>query len=213
MDASELLAGARIVPVVVIDDAADAPELAEVLRDTGFGFIEITLRTPAAIECIMWIREAVPELVVGAGSVRSRAQMKQALQAGAQFAVSPGASDALIAAAQEFELPFVPGAVTASEVIQLLESGYRLQKFFPAELAGGVAMLEALGGPLPEARFFPTGGISIEKAPAYLELAHVACLGGSWIAPRAMLAARDFAGIHARAAAAVKMVARVRHRG
>ena len=195
MDATELLRNERIVPVVVINDADVALPLAEVLFDAGFGAIEITLRTPAALQAIENIRAAFPDASVGAGSVRTAEQFVQIRDAGARFAVSPGSSDLLIEAAAKHEMPFVPGAVTASECIRLQEGGYNLMKFFPAELAGGTKMLKALGAPLPEARFFPTGGITPELAKHYLALPNVACIGGSWLTPADLLAERDFKSI------------------
>lgn len=195
MDASQLLSGAAVVPVVVIEDADTAVELARTLSRAGLGVIEVTLRTPSALESIRRIAEQVPEVIVGAGSVRRVSQMADVHSAGAQFAVSPGSSDALVSAATALNLPFVPGAVTPSESIRLLEQGFTLQKFFPAELAGGMAMLKAMGAPIPEAQFFPTGGITADTAPDYLAMRNVACIGGSWVVPTALLRNGDFAGI------------------
>lgn len=195
MDASNLLRQERTVPVVVIDDADVAIPLAEVLFEAGFGAIEITLRSSGALQAIKNIAAAFPDNCVGAGSVRTADQFRQISDAGARFAVSPGSSDILLDAAAKHEMPFVPGAVTASEIIRLQERGYTLVKFFPAELAGGTAMLKALGGPLPEARFFPTGGITPALAKDYLALPNVACVGGSWLTPAKLLASCDFKSI------------------
>ena len=195
MDAFKLLSGSGVIPVVVIDDPNLALPLAESLIDNGLDTIEITLRTPSALAAIEIIRKEFPDACIGAGSVRSVTQFAQLKAAGASFAVSPGSSDALLDAAAQHQIPFVPGAVTASEIIRLQERGYSLVKFFPAELAGGTKMLQALGAPLPEARFFPTGGISPELAPDYLKLPNVTCLGGSWIAPVKLIIARDFNAI------------------
>ena len=195
MDATELLHGVRVVPVVVIDDLSIAIPLAEALYEAGLGTIEITLRTPGALEAIEKIAVKLPEVVVGAGSVRTASQLMQVNSAGARFAVSPGSGELLLDAAARHTIPFVPGAVTASEIIGLQERGYTLTKFFPAELAGGTKMLKALGAPLPEARFFPTGGITPELAKDYLALPNVACIGGSWLTPADLLAARDFSAI------------------
>jgi 2-dehydro-3-deoxyphosphogluconate aldolase/(4S)-4-hydroxy-2-oxoglutarate aldolase len=205
MDASKLLAGARVVPVVVLDDVEFAVPLAEVFLEAGLPAIEITLRTPSALACVERIAKAVPDLVVGAGSIRDREQIPAVIDAGAQFAVSPGHSNSLCLAATDHKLPFVPGAVTASEVLSLSEWGYTLVKFFPAELAGGLKMIQALSAPLPETRFFPTGGITPENAPNYLAAPQVACVGGSWLTPKDLLAARDTRqlGQLARAAAAL----------
>ncbi len=207
MDATELLRGARIVPVVVVDDPAIAAPLAEVLFEAGLDAIEITLRTPLALQAIENIMAAFPDACVGAGSVRTAEQFVQIRGVGARFAVSPGSSELLLEAAAINEMPFVPGAVTASEIIRLQEHGYALMKFFPAELAGGTQMLKALGAPLPEARFFPTGGITPELAAEYLQLPSVACIGGSWITPGNLLAARDFASIARLARDAARLTA------
>ncbi len=195
MDASKLFSKSRIVPVVVIEDAAIAVDLAKTLRDAGAASIEVTLRTACALEAIELIAQQVPDLLVGAGSVRRPEQIAQIAARGASFAVSPGATELLIDAAISQQMPLVPGAATASEMIRLSERGYQLQKFFPAEMLGGVPMLKALSGPLPELKFFPTGGINAALAKDYLGLACVSCIGGSWFVPAAMLRDRDFAGI------------------
>lgn len=192
MDAAHLLRNSAIVPVVNIDDPQTAVPLAETLLAAGLGTIEITLRTPLALESIELVATAFPEAVVGAGSVRTASHFAEVKEAGARFAVSPGASELLLKAAKENGMPFVPGATTASDIIRLQEWGYSLVKFFPAELAGGTQMLKALGAPLPETRFFPTGGITPELAPNYLNLENVVCIGGSWIAPSKLIGARDF---------------------
>jgi len=196
-----------VVPVIVIDDPRAAVPLAEALLGAGLATLEITLRTPRALECLTLMAATFPDACIGAGSIRSAAQMEMVKAAGARFAVSPGSSDQLVEAAIRSEMPFVPGAASASEVLRLQEQGYTLMKFFPAELAGGIPMLKALGAPLPEARFFPTGGISAELAPAYLALNNVTCIGGSWIAPDGMIASGDFAGIARRAADAARLTA------
>jgi 2-dehydro-3-deoxyphosphogluconate aldolase/(4S)-4-hydroxy-2-oxoglutarate aldolase len=201
MDASECLAGVRLVPVLVVEDANAAVPLASTLRDAGFGALEVTLRTDAALDVIRRIAAEVPDVRVGAGSVRTPAQVTEAGEAGAAFLVSPGATDALRTAATG--IPFVPGAGTASEMLRNLEAGYRLQKFFPAEIQGGAAALRALGAPLPEVRFFPTGGIDAAKLPAYLALPAVACVGGSWFVPGDALARGDWNAIGAAATAAM----------
>jgi 2-dehydro-3-deoxyphosphogluconate aldolase/(4S)-4-hydroxy-2-oxoglutarate aldolase len=192
MDASTLLSGSPIIPVVVIEDSNAALPLAEALIDAGLATIEITLRTPRAIEAIEKIVAAFPNACIGAGSVRTAGQFAQIKGAGARFAVSPGSSELLLDTATKYAMPFVPGAVTASEIIRLRERSYSLIKFFPAELAGGTKMLKALGAPIPEAQFFPTGGITPELAPGYLKLPNVMCIGGSWIAPVDLIAAGDF---------------------
>ena len=195
MNAAELLRGIRVVPVVVIEDADTAVPLAETLLSAGLRAIEVTLRTPAALECIRAIAAEVPDMILGAGSIRNRQQVTEVVDAGARFAVSPGATPALLDAARDALLPFIPGAVTPSESLGLLERGLTLQKFFPAELSGGIRYLESIAAPIPEASFMPTGGITPDNAPAYLALSNVSCIGGSWIAPQSLLAERDFAGI------------------
>ena len=195
MDATELLRNDRIVPVVVVENADLAVPLTEVLLEAGFGAIEITLRTPSALQAIANIAAVFPEARVGAGSVRTVEQFAQIVDAGARFAVCPGSSELLLDAAARHEMPFVPGAVTAGEIIRLQERGYTLTKFFPAELAGGTRMLEALGGPLPGARFFPTGGITPELAKDYLALPNVTCIGGTWLTPANLITAGDLKAI------------------
>jgi 2-dehydro-3-deoxyphosphogluconate aldolase/(4S)-4-hydroxy-2-oxoglutarate aldolase len=204
-DLNSLLAGTPVVPVLVIDSVATALPLARALVDGGLRVLEITLRTPAALDVIRALAAEVEGAVVGAGTVLTAGQYQDAERAGARFVVSPGATDALLAAAAASAVPFLPGAVTASEVMRLLEQGYRFLKFFPAEPAGGVAYLEALAAPLPEARFCPTGGIDAVKARTYLSLPNVLCVGGSWVAPKDALAAGDWPRITrlARAAAAL----------
>lgn len=202
MDASKLLADNSVIPVVVIDEADVAVPLAECLLDAGLNTIEITLRTDAAIEAIDRIARAVPGMIVGAGSIRRPEQVDEVLRAGARYGVSPGATGSLLKAVARAGLPFVPGASTASEMMRNLQRGYRLQKFFPAEQSGGIPYLKAVGSPLPEVRFVPTGGIDAELAKSYLELSNVFAVGGSWITPAKLLAGRDFDAIAKLAAAA-----------
>lgn len=197
MDASDLLSAFRVVPVVAIDDRAHAVPLAETLVEAGLSVIEITLRTPEALGAIEDVARRVPEILVGAGSIRQAGQVTDVANAGARFGVSPGTTDALLDAVADCGLPFVPGAATPSEMIALCERGYTLQKFFPAEAAGGIALLKSVASPIPEARFVPTGGISYETAPDYLALGNVTAIGGSWITPARMIAAGDFERIGA----------------
>lgn len=192
--AADLCLLAPVVPVLVIDDAARAAALATALVAGGLPALEVTLRTPAALDAIRAMAE-VPGGVVGAGTLLTRADVKAAKEAGAKFGVSPGATDALLDACAEFELPLLPGAATATEVMILLEKGYTVQKFFPAEAAGGAALLKSIGGPIPQVRFCPTGGISLRNARDYLALPNVMCVGGSWVAPTVMVQAGDWAGI------------------
>jgi 2-dehydro-3-deoxyphosphogluconate aldolase / (4S)-4-hydroxy-2-oxoglutarate aldolase len=209
-DLDSLLTGTPVVPVLVIDSVATALPLARALVDGGLRVLEITLRTPAALDVIRALAAEVEGAVVGAGTVLTAGQYEDAERAGARFVVSPGATDALLAAAAASAVPFLPGAVTASEVMRLLEQGYRCLKFFPAEPAGGVAYLEALAAPLPEARFCPTGGIDAVKARAYLSLPNVLCVGGSWVAPNDALAAGDWPRITGLARAAVALAGSTR---
>ena len=203
--ADKLLQGSRVVPVVVIDEVDTAVPLAETLLQSGLRAIEVTLRTPSAVDAIAAIAATVPGVLVGAGSVRNAAQVTEVVDAGAQFGVSPGHSNALLDAVAAARLPFIPGAVTPSESLALFERGYALQKFFPAGVAGGVPYLRAISGPLPEIRFMPTGGITVDNAPDYLALPNVACIGGSWIVPGDALRRRDFATIAALAKAAASL--------
>ncbi|GAA3396216.1 bifunctional 4-hydroxy-2-oxoglutarate aldolase/2-dehydro-3-deoxy-phosphogluconate aldolase [Streptomyces roseoviridis] len=188
----ELASAAPVVPVVVIEDAADAVPLARALVNGGLPVIEVTLRTPAALDAIRAVAAEVPEAVVGAGTVVSAAGVTQAVAAGARFLVSPGWTEGLLDAMGGAGVPFLPGVSTASEVVALLERGVTELKFFPAEAAGGVPYLKSLAGPLPRARFCPTGGISLGSAPSYLALPNVACVGGTWMLPADALASRDW---------------------
>ena len=185
---------APVVPVLVIDDLAHAKPLAQALVAGGLPALEVTLRTPCALDAIRAMAE-VPGGVVGAGTLLTRADVKAAKAAGATFGVSPGATDALLDACAEFELPLLPGAVTASEVMRLLEKGYTVQKFFPAEQSGGAAFLKSIGSPIPQVSFCPTGGISLKNAHDYLSLKNILCVGGSWVAPKEAMATGDWAAI------------------
>lgn len=195
MDAGEILAASRIVPVATIHQVDQGEALAECLCDAGMSSIEITLRSDAALATIERIAHKLPQMTIGVGSIRTAGQMKQAHQAGAQFAVSPGCSETLLSMADELAMPFVPGATTPSEMIALLDRGYRLQKFFPAQQAGGLNYLKAIAKPLPEVRFFPTGGIDATLAAEYLAFDKVACIGGSWFISDDKVAAGDFQSI------------------
>ncbi|MFJ9503515.1 bifunctional 4-hydroxy-2-oxoglutarate aldolase/2-dehydro-3-deoxy-phosphogluconate aldolase [Streptomyces anulatus] len=183
---------APVVPVVVLHDAADAVPLARALVAGGLPAIEVTLRTPAALESIRAMAAEVPGAVVGAGTVISPEHVRDTVDAGARFLVSPGWTDALLEAMKASGVPFLPGVSTTSEVVALLERGVREMKFFPAEAAGGTAYLKALSAPLPQARFCPTGGISLASAPSYLALPNVDCVGGSWMVPGDAVAAKDW---------------------
>ncbi|MFE0776372.1 bifunctional 4-hydroxy-2-oxoglutarate aldolase/2-dehydro-3-deoxy-phosphogluconate aldolase [Streptomyces sp. NPDC058861] len=202
----DLAPEAPVVPVVVIEDAADAVPLARALVAGGLPLIEVTLRTPAALDALRAIADGVPGAVVGAGTVVSAAGVADAVGAGARFLVSPGWTGRLLGAMRESGVPFLPGVSTVSEVVALLEQGVDAMKFFPAEAAGGVPYLKSLTGPLPQARFCPTGGVSPASAPAYLALPNVGCVGGTWMLPPDALAARDWARVEAlaREAAALR---------
>ena len=195
-----------VLPVAVLADAAAAAPLARALLAGGVRSIEITLRTPAALEAMRVAAKAAPGLVIGAGTVLSEQDLHAAAEAGAAYALSPGATPELLRAARNGPIPLVPGIATASELMLGLEFGYTCFKFFPAEQLGGIAGLKALGAPLPGARFCPTGGIGRDQARAYLALGNVLCVGGSWVAPAQMIAAGDWAGIEAlaRQAAALR---------
>lgn len=196
---------APVVPVVVLEDAADAVPLARALVAGGLPAIEVTLRTPAALEAIAAIAREVPGAVVGAGTVISAANVAETAAAGARFLVSPGWTDTLLAAMRASGLPFLPGVSSASEVVALLERGVTDMKFFPAEAAGGTAYLKALAAPLPQARFCPTGGISAASAPHYLALPNVGCVGGSWMLPGEAVATKDWARVERLAAEAAAL--------
>ena len=170
-----------VMPVVVIDDADDAVPTARALLAGGIGVIELTLRTPAALSAIERVAAEVPDIVIGAGTVVSPDQAKQAADAGAKFLVTPGCTDAVVDACFESGLPFLPGASTVSEAMRLAERGLTALKFFPAEASGGVAYLKSIAGPLPSLKFCPTGGITVASAPSYLALPNVGCIGGSWL--------------------------------
>jgi 2-dehydro-3-deoxyphosphogluconate aldolase/(4S)-4-hydroxy-2-oxoglutarate aldolase len=204
----ELIALAPVIPVVVVDDVRDAVPLARALAAGGLRAIEITLRTDAALPAIAAIADAVPEAVVGAGTVVAGHQVAEAREAGARFVVSPGTSPALLDALEAGGLPFLPGAATASDLVGLVEREVGVAKFFPAEAMGGVATVKALAGPFPHMRFCPTGGIDERRAGAYLALPSVACVGGSWMIPGAAVRNADWAAIEAAARAAAALLAR-----
>jgi 2-dehydro-3-deoxyphosphogluconate aldolase / (4S)-4-hydroxy-2-oxoglutarate aldolase len=205
----QVLALSPVIPVVTIEDAADAAPLAQALFAGGLRTVEITLRTPAALEAIRVAAAATPELVIGAGTVLSAEDMSAAAAAGARYALSPGATPALLRTGRDAPIPLIPGIATASEIMAGLAMSYRCFKFFPAESLGGIDALKAIAGPLPTARFCPTGGISAERVPEYLKLPNVLCVGGSWIATTDLIRAKNWAAIeaNARRAAGLKPVA------
>lgn len=206
LEAEEILTLAPVLPVVVLDDATRAEPLARALLAGGINTVEITLRTPAAIDAIRAMARSVPEIIVGAGTVLNESDLHAAAEAGARYALAPGATPRLLKAARKGSIPFIPGVATSSEVMRGLALGYRCFKFFPAEQLGGAAAVKALAGPLAAARFCPTGSITADKAPAYLALNNVLCVGGSWVAPTEKIAAADWTAIEtlARQAAALK---------
>lgn len=195
---------APIVPVLVVHDVAHARPLAEALIAGGLPALEVTLRTDAALEVIAEMAK-VEGGIVGAGTLLTPDDVKRAVDAGATFGVSPGATDKLLQAAEDLDLPMLPGAATASEAMRLLERGYDMLKFFPAEASGGAPALKSLASPLPQIRFCPTGGVSPTNAASYLSLPNVVCAGGSWVAPDALVRAGDWAAITELARAASQL--------
>lgn len=194
LKAAEICRLAPVVPVLVLDDIAHAVKLAEALVAGGLPVLEVTLRTPIALDAIRAMAE-VPGGRLGAGTLLTPADVKAAKAAGATFGVSPGATERLLDACAEYDLPLLPGAVTASEIMALLELGYTVQKFFPAEQSGGAAFLKSIGSPIPQVKFCPTGGIGLKNARDYLSLSNILCVGGSWVAPKEAMARGDWASI------------------
>jgi 2-dehydro-3-deoxyphosphogluconate aldolase/(4S)-4-hydroxy-2-oxoglutarate aldolase len=203
IDIQALFRKARIMPVVTLSAADQAVPLAHALLEGGLTAIEVTLRTPAGLPGIEAIARHVPQMAVGAGTVLSRADLSAVAEAGATFALSPGSTPDLLIAAKTSPIPFVPGVATASEVMAVLAAGMTTMKLFPASIVGGVPMLRALAGPLGEAMFCPTGGVSLDNAAAYLAEPNVLCVGGTWIAPLDLIRGGNWGDITARAAAAV----------
>lgn len=193
----DLMTLAPVIPVLTISDPALAVPMARALVAGGLRVLEVTLRTPAALAVIKAIAEEVPDAIPGAGTVIRVAQMDEVQRAGGHFCVSPGSTPSLIRAARDSGMKFLPGAVTATEVMALLEQDITYMKFFPAQAAGGIPVLNSFSAPLAEARFCPTGGIRPESAPAYLALANVLCVGGTWVCPADALATGDWARITA----------------
>ncbi len=181
-----------VIPVMVINKLEHAVPLANALVEGGLKVLEITLRTPVALEAIKKIKAEVPNAIVGAGTVINLDTLNQVIDAGSEFIVSPGVTDTVIDAALKSGIPLLPGVVTPSEVMNLLEKGITEMKFFPAEAAGGIPMVKSIGGPLPQVTFCPTGGVSPKNAAAYLALSNVACVGGSWMAPASLVDAENW---------------------
>jgi 2-dehydro-3-deoxyphosphogluconate aldolase / (4S)-4-hydroxy-2-oxoglutarate aldolase len=195
MTIEQVLAASPIMAVVVVEDATSAPALARALLAGGVRSIEITLRTPAAMEAIRRVAGEVEGALVGAGTVLSPAELYACAEAGAKFAVSPGATAALLDAGRDAPIPYLPAIATASEIMEGLARGYRAFKAFPASAIGGVAALKAFHGPFAEVRFCPTGGITADTAKDYLAMPNVACVGGSWLTPMDKVKAGDWAGV------------------
>jgi Entner-Doudoroff aldolase len=201
-DATEVLGSTRVIPLITIDRSNDVLAVADALLDGGLSTLEVALRTPAGLSAIERLRRERPELTVGAGTVWTPEQFEGAVGHGAQFVVSPGTTDALFAHAQRASVAWLPGGQTVSELARIHQAGYSLAKFFPAEAAGGISSVAAVGDVLPGLELCPTGGIDATRAGRYLALPNVRCVAGSWIAPRAAIEARQWAAIATRARAA-----------
>src|SRR2546421_2755477 len=195
MKMRDILSLGPVMPVIVLERVEVAVALAQALLDGGIRVLEVTLRTPAALDCVRAIRAAVPDAVVGVGTIVSPADLDAARDAGAAFGVSPGATPTLLAMARAGRLPFLPGVMTPSDVMGALDAGFTAMKFFPARQAGGIPMLKAFAGPFSQVVFCPTGGIDPDNAPEYLAQPHVACVGGTWLAPPPRLSQRNSAAI------------------
>lgn len=202
--AAKVCALAPVIPVLVVDDAEDAGPLAQALVAGGLPALEVTLRTPAALDVIREMAK-IEGGVVGAGTLLTSKDVENAKAAGATFGVSPGATDRLLDACEANDLPLLPGAATSTESMRLLERGYTIQKFFPAEANGGAAALKGIGGPLLHVKWCPTGGVSLANAPDYLGLSNTVCVGGSWVAPTTQVKSGDWAGITALASEAAAL--------
>ena len=212
MDPLELMRIGPVIPVIVIDDIEQAVPLARALVDGGVRVLEVTLRTPVALDAIRAIAREVPDAIVGVGTISRVEQFEQAIQAGARFGVSPGLTRELIDAAHASRLPLLPGVMTPSDVIRARNAGFFALKLFPAQQAGGIGMLKALSGPFPDVTFCPTGGVTPTSAPDFLALPNVGCVGGSWLTPPAMVKAGDWQEITALALDASKLRAALEHR-
>ena len=198
-------AALRVIPVVTVPSPEIAVPLARALADGGLPVIEVTLRSPAALDAVAAIRREVPDVFCGVGTLLNQADVKNAVQSGAQFLVSPGSTDLLLDAMLDSGLLCLPGAATPSEAMRLVDRGLRLAKFFPADASGGLQALTALAGPLPDLRWCATGGITAEGAADYLALPNVVAVGGSWMVPAAAVTARDWAAVTRLARVAVKL--------
>jgi 2-dehydro-3-deoxyphosphogluconate aldolase/(4S)-4-hydroxy-2-oxoglutarate aldolase len=197
MNLEQILRASPVMPVIALDRLEQALPLAEALLEGGISTLEITLRTPVALEAIRRIHRAFPQIQVGAGTVTTPEALRQVSEAGAAFAVSPGLTRSLLEAAAAGPLPLLPGVMTPTEVMAAVDAGFRFLKLFPAEQAGGLAMLKAFAGPFKGLQFCPTGGLTPASAPAYLAQPNVICVGGSWLTPRNLLEAGDWPAIGA----------------
>jgi 2-dehydro-3-deoxyphosphogluconate aldolase / (4S)-4-hydroxy-2-oxoglutarate aldolase len=197
MKIREVLKLAPVIPVLTVEKLEHAAPLAKALYAGGLKVLEITLRTPVALDVIEAMRKAAPDAIVGAGTLVKPADFKSAADAGAQFAVTPGLTPQLAEAASQVSYPLLPGIITPGEILQALQFGYDTLKFFPAQPAGGIPMLQAFAGPFANVAFCPTGGISRDTAPSFLKLRNVLCVGGSWVAPAALVNSGDWAGVEA----------------
>lgn len=205
LTADALMRTAPVIPVLTIDHVEDAIPLAEALVAGGLKVLEVTLRTPTALAAIKAIARSVPDALIGAGTIRTPEQAQQAIDHGAGFLVSPGTTPNLIRCFQNLACPVLPGCSTISEAMELAEAGFHCLKFFPAEAAGGIPYLKSLSGPLPDLRFCPTGGIDLQKAPNWLALPNVLCVGGSWVTPADALKNKNWAKIQNLAADAFQL--------
>ncbi len=195
MAISKIMKASPVMPVIVLHDVAQAVPLARALLTGGIRVLEVTMRTPQALDCVRAILAELPDAIVGVGTVTCVADLQAAMKAGAHFGVSPGSSSELLEAVRDSGLPFLPGTMTPSDVLRTREAGFRSMKLFPAQQAGGIGMLKALGSVFADVMFCPTGGIDAAAAPGYLALPNVACVGGSWLAPAGLVAAKDWAAI------------------
>jgi len=206
MKLEHIVAATSVMPVMVIDRIEDAVPLAQALVTGGIRVLEITLRTPAGLEAVKRIKQEVPDAIVGVGTISTPALLEASIEAGAAFGVSPGTPPTLLKAIVDSGLPFFPGVATMTEVMQVMETGITVMKFFPAVAAGGIRMLESFAGPFPQVGFCPTGGINAANAPDFFRLKNVVCVGGSWLTPKNLIAEGNWAGITqlAKEAAALK---------
>jgi len=191
----EILKKSKVIPVVVIKQLEDAVPLATALVEGGLKVLEVTLRTEVAIDAIKLIKQALPDVLVGSGTVIDPTTLELSIGAGVDFMVSPGSTRELLTAVSQSDIPLLPGATTPSEIMNLLDQGFDTMKFFPAEASGGAKMLKSIAGPLPQATFCPTGGINPSNAKAYLALNNVACIGGSWMLNKQLIADKNWTEI------------------